>query len=141
MPLALSDATRQLVRERAGYLCEYCQTGEFLCGLRCEIDHIIPSSRGGSDDLNNLCAACTVCNGHKYIKVEGLDSETSRMVSLFNPREQSWYDHFRWNDDGIVILGITPCGRATIDALQLNEPLRLEARTIWVYAGRHPPNV
>lgn len=139
MASSVSESTRQLVRERANFTCEYCQSAELLTGLKCEIDHIIPKSRHGTDDFENLCAACTVCNGHKYNKVEGVDPGTNHPLRLFHPREQTWHEHFQWDANGTHILGVTACGRVTIDALNLNEPLRVAARTIWVQTGRHPP--
>jgi len=45
------------------------------------------------------------------------------LVSLFNPRNQEWKEHFTWNQEGTEIMGITACGRATIVALRLNNNL------------------
>lgn len=137
--MALSDTVRRRIRERAKFRCEYCQTAEILSGIRCVADHIRPQSRGGSDEMDNLCAACSFCNGCKYAKIDGLDPATNQRVALFNPRQQAWHDHFQWSETGTIILGITACGRATVDALQLNESLRVMARSIWVQTGRHPP--
>lgn len=138
--MALSESLRRRVRERANFLCEYCQTAEVLSGLRCAIDHIIPKSRGGSDDLDNLCAACTFCNSRKYAKTAGIDPETGQAVRLFHPRQQQWSEHFQWRQGGTIIVGLTACGHATMEVLQLNEPLRVAARSIWSQAGRHPPS-
>ena len=107
--------------------------------MKCTTDHITPKSRGGSDELDNLCAACVFCNGRKYAKIEGVDPETMQKVQLFHPRQQQWHEHFRWSEDGAIIVGLTTCGRATIAALELNAPLRVAARSIWVQTGRHPP--
>jgi hypothetical protein len=61
-------------------------------------------------------------------------------VALFNPRTQKWFDHFRWSDDGLYILGLTPIGRATVLALHLSDdPEALTVRRYWVVAGWHPP--
>jgi hypothetical protein len=38
-----------------------------------------------------------------------------------------------------MILGKTPCGRATIEALQLNNDTAVEVRREWVSVGWHPP--
>jgi 5-methylcytosine-specific restriction endonuclease McrA len=36
------------------------------CGLPAiTVDHVIPRSRGGSDDEDNLVACCSECNGGK----------------------------------------------------------------------------
>ena len=37
------------------------------------------------------------------------------------------------------ISGITSVGRATIEALQMNNEYVVEARRFWVFAGWHPP--
>jgi len=65
-------------------------------------------------------------------------------VPLFNPRQQSWADHFTWAVDGQRILGITLIGRATCDRLDLNDERREDAfiqkaRQKWLDGGFHPP--
>src|SRR6478672_5462978 len=87
--MPISDATRQLVRERANYLCEYCHSLERLSANRFTIDHITPRSLGGSDDLENLALACRCCNERRYNFVASVDPETQVIVPLFNPRQQS----------------------------------------------------
>jgi hypothetical protein len=71
--------------------------------------------------------------------MDAADPESVKTVALFNPREQRWRDHFAWSDDGTSVIGLTPCGRATIVALRLNRPLAVAARRIWVSVNRHPP--
>jgi len=58
---------------------------------------------------------------------------------LFNPRTQRWLDHFAWDDRDTRIVGLTPTGRATVDALKLNNAYIVPARRLWVQAGWHPP--
>jgi hypothetical protein len=41
--------------------------------------------------------------------------------------------------DGSKIVGLTPVGRATAIALNLNHPLIVEARRLWSAVGWHPP--
>jgi 5-methylcytosine-specific restriction endonuclease McrA len=50
------------------------------------VDHVIPTSRGGTDDFDNLCLCCFWCNNYKQAAIEATDSRTGRVVSLFNPR-------------------------------------------------------
>jgi 5-methylcytosine-specific restriction endonuclease McrA len=143
--MPISDATRQLVRERANYLCEYCHSLERLSANRFTIDHIIPRSLGGSDDLENLALACRRCNERRYNFVASVDPETQVIVPLFNPRQQKWKDHFAWTEGGIVIQGTTAIGRATCIRLDLNDERYPEedsirgTRRFWIRTKLHPP--
>ncbi len=58
---------------------------------------------------------------------------------LFNPRTQVWPEHFAWSEEGDLIVGLTPTGRATVVALNLNRPSLVKARQLWVSVGWHPP--
>ncbi len=136
---------RRLVRQRSRYLCEYCHSPEYLSPDRFTIDHILPQSKGGSDEDQNLALACHRCNERHYNFTTGLDPKTNKEVPLFNPRQQQWSDHFLWTSDGIRILGTTAIGRGTCNRLDLNDERRDEpsiqtARGFWVLAGWHPPD-
>lgn len=141
----VSHSTRQLVRQRAQFLCEYCHSPEAISPDRFTLDHIQPQSKGGTDSLNNLALSCHRCNERRSNVTTGLDPQTETVVSLFNPRQQSWQDHFIWTYDGTEILGKTAIGRATCDRLDLNdrrynhEDSIRKVRQIWVKAGWHPP--
>ncbi|MBN3922124.1 HNH endonuclease [Nostoc sp. NMS4] len=52
--MGVKDSTRQFVRERAKYLCEYCHSPERSSSDRFTIDHLVPQSLGGSDADDNL---------------------------------------------------------------------------------------
>lgn len=136
----LSVAVRQLVRERAGNRCEYCLSHQNFVLGKLQIDHVKPASQGGTASEDNLCLACELCNQYKWTKVEGLDPETLRLAPLFNPRSQQWSMHFAWGEDASQIIGLTACGRATVHALKLNNPLAITVRRNWVHAGWHPPS-
>jgi hypothetical protein len=51
-------------------------------------------------------------------------------VSLFNPRNDVWSDHFAVR--GGRINGLTPKGRATVRLLNMNAPRRVELREAWL---------
>jgi HNH endonuclease len=143
--MAISNELKQMIRERARWLCEYCHSSERLSANRFTIDHIIPRSLGGSDDADNLALACRRCNERRYNFVAGVDPKTLEIAPIFNPRQQKWIEHFAWVDQGIVIEGITPTGRATCIRLDLND-LRYpendsirETRRFWIKTGLHPP--
>jgi hypothetical protein len=115
---------------------------QHLVMARLEIEHILPVGKGGSDDESNLWLACPICNGHKSDKTEAVDPVTGTTVPLFNPRTQVWGEHFAWSEDGVRIIGTTPVGRATVEALWLDRDVEaLEVRRYWVMAGWHPPRV
>jgi hypothetical protein len=136
----ISTEVQRRVRAAARNRCGYCLSPQHLVMARLEIEHVIPLARGGQDDEWNLWLSCPICNGHKSDKTIAEDPETGRSVALFNPRLQKWSEHFRWSDDGIRIIGLTPVGRATVAALHLSDdPDALEVRSYWVLAGWHPP--
>lgn len=143
--MSINRATRNLVRSRAGFLCEYCHSAEESSSTLFTIDHILPRSIGGSDELENLALACHRCNNNRYNFISGTDPETEQEVTLFNPRQQQWLDHFIWSADGLEIMGITPTGRGTCDRLDLNDRYHneraiIKARRLWIRAGWHPPS-
>jgi HNH endonuclease len=138
--MSLSESLRQQVRERAKNRCEYCLSHQDYIMGRLQIDHILPTVKGGTDDANNLCLACELCNQSKWKQTEAVDSETQSIVLLFNPRIQVWIEHFKWAADGTRIVGLSPEGRATVLALKLNNPLAVRVRSNWVQAGWHPPD-
>ena len=135
----ISEATRRRVRERAGNRCEYCLSHQDYVLGRLQIDHIQPVAKGGSDDEDNLCLACELCNQYKWAKTHGMDPDTGQEVALFHPRRQQWSDHFAWRAEGEEIAGLTACGRATVSAISLNNQLAVIVRRNWIKAGWHPP--
>jgi hypothetical protein len=135
----ISNNLRQQVIERARERCEYCQTQQIIV-VAMEIDHIIPESVGGETNLDNLCLACVGCNGFKLDFQIGIDPDTKKESSLFNPRTQNWHEHFKWNDDGLNIIGLTATGRATVVRLRMNRDAVVNSRRRWVEAGWHPPS-
>jgi hypothetical protein len=129
---------RQQVAERAAYRCEYCQAQRKVV-MYLEYDHIIPKSAGGKTTLENLALACRTCNGFKHERQTATDPQTGNEVPLFNPRQQSWSEHFAWSEDGVFLIGLTAIGRATIAQFKINDQYALETRRLWVAAGLHPP--
>ncbi len=126
----------RLVHQRAANRCEYCQTAQRAIGQAMHVEHIQP---GNDDALANLCLACANCNLSKALATSAIDPVTAETVALFNPRTQIWSAHFEWVQDGAMIQGLTPTGRATIVRLRMNRPRIVEARSVWILAGIHPP--
>ena len=119
--------------------CEYCQCREDYSMDYFEFDHIIPISKGGSTTLDNLAYACGGCNSLKSDKLEVFDTATQQSVALFHPRKQQWNDHFRWSEDGTLIIGTTLIGRVTLETLQMNRPNIVRLRKVWIILNIHPP--
>lgn len=137
--MAISKKVRLIVSERANYCCEYCQCIAKFIPVPFVMEHIIPQVKGGSDKINNLAFSCHHCNGTKYNKTEAIDSITQKKIDLFHPRNDSWTEHFKWNDDFMKIIGITPKGRATIETLKLNRENVINHRMVLFLYGVHPP--
>ena len=135
----ISRSLRGLVAEDERHRCAYCQSAVSIVGMPFEIDHVIPESLGGLTVRENLCLCCSPCNDRKACRTTTIDPLTGERAALFHPRRQSWSQHFRWIDDGLRIEGLTPTGRGTVLALQLNRPILVTARQSWVHVGWHPP--
>ncbi|MBE7502102.1 MAG: HNH endonuclease [Verrucomicrobiales bacterium] len=124
--------------QRAGHRCEYCRAPEAIFNFPFEVEHIVPTGRGGADDVSNWALSCRACNLHKGARLVAADPQTGAVVSLFNPREQRWEDHFRCDPNTAELVGITRIGRATVACLQMNRPAQSEARRQWVQLRIYP---
>lgn len=135
----ISSVIRQRIADAAKHRCGYCQTQEAVIGMPLEVEHIVPEATGGSSDETNLWLACPRCNRYKGAQTQAIDEQTGEKVSLFDPRRQQWKDHFAWEQDGLYVVGLTPTGRATVGALQMNNPFIIHSRQVWITWGWHPP--
>ncbi|MEX2316205.1 MAG: HNH endonuclease [Pirellulales bacterium] len=137
--MAISAQARKTVAERAAYCCEYCQSQLRFSADSFSVEHVVPRSRGGSDELSNLALSCQRCNNGKFVATEAVDPLTGVAATLFDPRREDWAEHFVWSHDFLIIHGMTPTGRATVDKLQLNRAGVVNLRRILRDAGKHPP--
>jgi hypothetical protein len=127
------------VRDRAWECCEYCRSQASFAPDPFSVEHIVPRSRGGATEAANLALSCQGCNNRKYTAMEAIDPVTGDPVPLFHPRRHSWSEHFAWNEDYTLILGLTPTGRATVEKMKLNRSGLVNLRRILADAGAHPP--
>lgn len=135
----ISVTRQQQVRRRANFLCEYCHTSELWQYVIFTIDHIIPIILGGTNDLTNLALACFHCNRRKSNYIVAMDPLTQKEVSLFNPRQHHWGDHFIWSANRLYIVPLTAIGLATVEVLHLNRERVIAIRADDLVIGRHPP--
>jgi hypothetical protein len=124
----MNSALRARIRLRAGDRCEYCQLHQRETVLPHEVDHIRARKHLGRNVAANLCLACAYCNSSKGPNVAGHDPLTDELVALYNPRSQSWSEHFVWR--GPVLEGKTSSGRATIAVLRIDDREGVEHRRL-----------
>ena len=84
----------------------------------------------GHDNPSGLALACDRCNAFKGPNLSSIDPETGDKVELFNPRQDVWSNHFAIS--GVLIVGLTPVGRATARLLNMNDSRRVELRLQWL---------
>lgn len=53
--------------EEYGHRCAYCGRHESECG-KLAIEHMLPLSRGGVDEIENVVPACKSCNSRKHAR-------------------------------------------------------------------------
>jgi hypothetical protein len=123
----IDEAARLVVIERARRRCEYCLVREDNAGFPHQIDHIVSRKHGGSSGIGNLAYACVLCNRHKGADIASID-RSGRPVRLFDPRRDSWDEHFKL--DGPVIQPLTPTGEVTTRMLRLNVAERVIERRL-----------
>lgn len=124
------------VAQRARHRCEYCQAPEVIFNVAFEVDHIIPLSKNGTDTAQNWALSCRICNLRKSDHTDGFDPLNQLIVRLFDPRIDIWNEHFlALRKAPFRLEGQTPIGRSTVERLDLNSPLQLRARELWIALG------
>lgn len=115
--MTITSETREQVRQRANFACEFCGVSETDTGGELTADHYQPSTKGGEDSLDNLLYCCSRCNQYK------LDYWPTRPNDppLWNPRLELASQHSLELDDG-TLLPLTETGAFTIRRLRLNRP-------------------
>lgn len=138
--LRVSEELRAQVAERAQGRCEYCMSPARYATQRLSVEHVLPRSKGGTSTVENLALSCQGCNNHKYDRVEAPDPISGRLAPLYSPRRDRWEEHFAWSADTLLIVGVSPTGRATVTALALNRPGVVNLRRLLAASGEHPPD-
>lgn len=66
--------------KRDGFTCIYCGKSSIEDGIKLNIEHIIPISKGGKTHINNLITSCEECNVCK--NEHRLDGNTETRITL-----------------------------------------------------------
>lgn len=132
----MAKAMRDRVRKRADDRCEYCQMSAELDVQPFQLDHARAQKHRGETKDENLVWSCLPCNSFKGSNVAGYDPDTESLERLFNPRDDTWADHFEW--DGPKLVGLTAVGRTTIDVLRINMHDRVAHRRLLIESGMFP---
>ncbi|QDV68564.1 HNH endonuclease [Rosistilla carotiformis] len=118
---------REYVVDRSQGFCEYCLISQRYFSERFQIEHVIAHQHRGETIASNLAIACSRCNRHKGPNLAGIDPESGALTRLFNPRSDTWIEHFVQRSSGIIE-GLTAIGRTTTYVLDFNAERRVELR-------------
>jgi 5-methylcytosine-specific restriction enzyme A len=66
--ITIPPEVRKYVFQRDKYQCQSC--GKISGETQLTIDHIIPLSRGGKNDISNLQTLCLTCNQQKNNNID-----------------------------------------------------------------------
>ena len=120
---------RRIVIDRAAGRCKYCRIKESDTFCGCQIDHIISEKHNGQTIELNLAFTCAYCNRFKGSDIGSIASSTGEFTRFYNPRTDTWAEHFEFVD--FRILPLTAIGETTTQILKFNEFDRvLERRAI-----------
>lgn len=84
LPVNEIKFTRRNIYDHYGYRCCYC--GKNFPPSELNLDHVIPRSRGGKTDWNNIVTACIACNLRKGNKLPN----EANMDLLIQPTKPKW---------------------------------------------------
>lgn len=65
----ISKMLRFEILQRDNFTCQYCKRNKEEDGVKLHVDHIVPTSKGGSDHMKNLVTSCQDCNLGKSNKI------------------------------------------------------------------------
>lgn len=89
---------------RDGFRCQYC--GDQFDSRDLTFDHVIPRSRGGGTNFENIVSACAPCNGMKgdavMRPIRSPKTPTPRELARSVPPsranlQSSWLDYLYWS--------------------------------------------
>ena len=103
-------------------------------GFPHQIDHIISRKHGGSSGIGNLATLASSAIVTK-VQISRRIDRSGRPIRLFDPRRDSWDEHFKL--DGPIIQPLTPIGEVTARMLRLNAAERVIERRLFQPLGSY----
>ena len=68
-----------------------------------------------------------------------MPKKSGERTTLFNPRQDTWAEHFAVEiADSVTLAGKTPVGRVTVEQLRMNVAAQCAARRWWMLIGLFP---
>jgi hypothetical protein len=90
--MSLSKKIRFEVFKRDAFKCQYCGSVPPLVVL--EVDHIIPVSKGGLDEIDNLVTSCFDCNrGKSNRELTTMPQSTLEKTQQFKEKEEQYKEY------------------------------------------------
>jgi len=94
----MKKITRFEVFKRDNFKCQYC--GKNPPDIILEVDHVIPKSKGGDDDINNLTTSCFDCNrGKKNIPLDVLPISIIENAKILKEQKKQTEYYYRYLDE------------------------------------------
>jgi len=93
--MSISKKIRFEVFKRDGFQCAYC--GKTPPEAILEVDHIIPKSKKGEDDINNLITSCFDCNrGKRDISLNRIPNKMTENLEILKLRENQLKEYRKY---------------------------------------------
>ena len=93
--MSITKKIRFEVFKRDGFQCAYC--GKTPPEVVLEVDHIIPKSKKGKDDINNLITSCFDCNrGKRDISLDRIPNKMVENLEILKSKESQLKEYRKY---------------------------------------------
>jgi len=94
----MQSSIRFKVFQRDGFICQYC--GEKPPKAILEVDHIIPKSKNGKDNFDNLITACFECNSGKSNKdLKDIPKTIEKNIEEIKERKKQLKEFYKYQEE------------------------------------------